>query len=124
MLACEKGYSLDIIKFLINNNPMEKVNQQDKNGKTALIYACENHRPYLQKNMLNIIKYLIKMEANINIKDGKGYSAIFYACENQNLEILQHLVDHGANFKDYDLQGNSVYWHALKTNNNKIINYL
>lgn len=61
------------------------VNIRDKNGETALFYACK-------RGSLEIIQMLLDHNADINIINNQGRTALFYAYEKNNLEIIDLLT--------------------------------
>ncbi|AUR52472.1 ankyrin repeat domain-containing protein [Aquella oligotrophica] len=58
-------------------------------GYTPLHYACSTHR-------LDIIDYLLKQGANINLAANNGVTPLMVACWNTNNYVIQHLIRKGA----------------------------
>ena len=128
--AC-KNENIEAVKFLLKNGL--DVNHKDKNGKTALFYACNNLNViklliengadkdiikelffYSYENNLEIFKYLIEeKKIDINIKNDSGKTVLFYACANDNLELVKYLVEHGADVNAKDKDGISVILNTL-----------
>lgn len=54
---------------------IDDVNARTDNGKTALMYACENAQPP------SAIRLLIDGNADVNASDNNGKTALMYACE-------------------------------------------
>ena len=71
--------------FLKNHN----IDQVDKNGRTALIYASK-------KGHIEIAKLLIENRAKLDITDNKGCSALFYAVYYDYEAIVKSLLDYDA----------------------------
>lgn len=63
---------------------------KDKEGKTALIYAIEDHEN------LEKIRLLIQAGANVNAKDNNGNTALSLAQKAGNTEIIKLLIEAGA----------------------------
>ena len=84
--------------------------------RNDIIYAT-------QKNNIELVKELIK-NSNIDFKDKNHKSAIFYAVENDNLEILDLLIDNGANVYIKDDRGLTIFHYALLHENSKLIDFL
>ena len=84
--------------------------------RNDIIYAT-------QKNNIELVKKLIK-NSNIDFKDKNHKSAIFYAVENDNLEILDLLIDNGANVYIKDDRGLTIFHYAILYENSNLIDFL
>lgn len=71
---------IKIINFLIESGI--DINAQNKEGCTALMYACTCESYY-------ILKILLENNADINIKDKKGKTALNYS----NIEMRKYIID-------------------------------
>ena len=49
-----------------------------------------------QEGHLELVKYLIKSQANVNAQTGTGDTALTYACENGHTDVADELLQHGA----------------------------
>lgn len=79
------------------------VNNQTKQGKTALMYACEN------KASPAVVKILLENKADVNLKDFKGKTALMYGLESySDPDVLYLLVAAGANKEDVDATGKNI----------------
>ena len=87
------------------------VNQQDKHGNNPLIKAAG-------RNSLEIIKLLVSKTKNINITNKNGESALTNAVKNKP-EVLQFLLDKGAQTSVIDKNGNDISYHLFRTFNAK-----
>ena len=101
-----------------------KIDQQDQEGKTALMYACES-------NQLEILKVLLAWDCQINIMDKVrltlfestlikpllqyGRTAPMFAAMNDSVFILQELMKHKFNINWQDNLGNHIYDYALSS---------
>lgn len=76
------------------------INAKDKNGRTALMYACLGGPPHLagvlEKEGLRIVSMLIKSKISINEKDIFGLTALNYARDNNFIRIAALLEKNGA----------------------------
>ncbi|AVL95096.1 ankyrin repeat protein [Moumouvirus australiensis] len=59
-----------VILFELND---DQINEQDKDGKTALMYACDQ---IINKNGFDLIKTLLHYGADVNIRDNNNETAI------------------------------------------------
>lgn len=78
----------------------DEVNAVTSQGKTALMYACEN------KQDSSVIKMLIDNGANVNAKDNDGKSALIYAIEYYDkADAVYVLISAGAETETFDNGG-------------------
>ena len=77
---------LKTVMFLSFNE--SDVNATDKNGKTALMYACQN-------GDMDMVKFLVENRQDIDGAVNSMYeeTALWYACENGSLEIVRYLFE-------------------------------
>lgn len=104
MLASAYGH-YDVCEFLLTlpqggANP----NIADRDGRTALFYACEYDK-------IDIVRLLLKHDANINHISSYGQTPIFKC---QNVQTMYELVHNGANLDIIDIYGDSLHsYYAL-----------
>lgn len=99
LAACNPnpGVLLTALRYLGN------VNDTTLEGKTALMYACENQQ------IAEHINLLINNNANINSADNEGKTALMYALENYTEpDIAYFLIFAGANCSAEDKNGKTV----------------
>ena len=72
-----------------------KVNQQDAEGQTALIYAAKNGYP-------EVAELLLSQGAKTEIKDQFGRTALTVATIHGQIEVVQLLIAAGANVNTRD----------------------
>lgn len=126
------GYNgnLEIIQLLLDNNANTDLRDtnnlafwelSDKDGWTLLhyiaktaydrnIYQVDNNEEYnlmLQKRR-ELLELLLQKGANPNVQTNDGWTPLMFAGVNGNMEVLQILIDYGADIK-------------LKNNENKTI---
>lgn len=90
-IATNQG-NIDIIKVLIAN----KADIHEKNhrcGSDALIKA-------VVMEFIDVIEYLMQQGSDVNTSDYEGISALMYAIEIKNTQIIQLLINAGANVMD------------------------
>jgi ankyrin repeat protein len=84
---------------------LENINHTDKDGRTAIFHAIL----IASKDM---IVQLLKDKPNLNIKDKKGWYPLHYAAQAYLIEILNLLIDNGAEVEVKDDYGNTPLWRA------------
>ena len=68
------------------------INNTDRLGNTALMYASRNSRN------AESVKYLIELGSNVNQQNKDGWTALMYAADNNRVvEVLQVLLNYNAN---------------------------
>ena len=99
------------------------VNSLGEYASTPLHYAC-------REGNFEMVKFLIENGANVNIEN--HYSTIYpifdaiTSLNNQktHLQIIQLLIDNGANIKKVDSFGNTLLYHAIEQENIILIELL
>ncbi|MHA7832202.1 MAG: ankyrin repeat domain-containing protein [Flagellimonas sp.] len=83
------------------------VNQKDVDGNTPFLNAAS-------RNQLEMVKLLSQDVTNFNIANEKGQTALILAVENNGPEVVDFLLDQGADPLLTDKDGNSMayYWIA------------
>jgi len=87
--AVESGRE-HLIQFLLENGA--RVNARDNKGKTALIYAVIAER-------LDLIRQLFLQSADVNLMDKEDQTPLMYAASGGSEQIVQALLDAGADTK-------------------------
>ena len=86
------------------------------------IFGCNDIISATRNNNLKLVEELIK-SCNIYYKDRNHKSAIFYAVDNCNIEILDLLIDNGANLYIRDDRGLTIFHYIILNENNILIDY-
>lgn len=73
----------------------------NRHGHTCLMIAC-------YKGHIDIVQYLLSLNANVNRKSIKGNTALHDCAESGSLEILKLLLDQNA-YMDVDSYGINFY---------------
>ena len=75
-----------------------------------------------KNNDIELVKTLIK-SSNVDYKDKNHKSAIFYAVENSNIEILDLLINNGANVYMKDDRGLTIFHYVVLSGDKILIDY-
>ena len=81
----ENQFEFELQKFINNYD----INSSDKNGNTLLTYACMNGE-------INIVKYLLKNDANPNCINNYRNTPLHYALSNKYYDIADLLIQNKA----------------------------
>jgi len=123
LLAAREG-NLDGVKSIIKRHNNEFINCKNEIGQTPLHLASRNQH-------LNIVKELILCGANINALDKHCRSPLHAAmsldicagsCE--NLQVVQYLVDNGADLTIQDSEGFTPIHHASRSGRIQILKWI
>lgn len=96
--------NIEKIQLLLDSGG--NIDQQDKYGNTALIYAAVCHN-------VGIVKLLLEKGANINHQNKEGETALMCAaCQEGDIEIISLLLAHGADIKLENKSGDTVFAYA------------
>jgi ankyrin repeat protein len=93
---CARNAHVLGVKMLIRAGA--KLELTNEMGIDALTFAVMIHFPRTKRNdQLKVVNYLLEKGASVNNRDKGGCCAIDYAAANQDLELIQLLLDNGAN---------------------------
>jgi ankyrin repeat protein len=105
---------VDIIDKMLQNNI--NINITNNLGQSILHIAIE-------KNNIDIIKYLIEKNININGQTTyEHYTPILIATINNYFDICKILLDSNANVENQDIYGNTVLNYAILNKSKELIN--
>jgi len=107
----------DIAKILVEH-PNINVNVRDTTGSTALNLAVS------EPDMLPVIKLLIEKGANIDNTDTMGETPLMLATLSDNKEIVEFLVDSGADKTLKNKRAQTAYDIAKEEGNNSLYDLL
>jgi ankyrin repeat protein len=93
--AAQKGYRNKIKLFLKNG---ADINMQNKQGLTALMYACLNR-------YLMVVYDLVEAGADVNLQDNFSETALMVS---STKKIINKLLEGGADVNIVDKKGNNV----------------
>ena len=106
---------LNQLRFLIENDEIENlkivlksfgIDAHDENKRTALIWASFF-------NNIDLLKWLIENNANLDQQDKIGYSALHFCAQEKNIEAAKILIENGANSNIKDIHDNSPLWTTI-----------
>ena len=73
---------------------------QNKDGHTALIIAVQDRH-------IDVLKYLIEANANVNMQIKDGSTACILAAQNRHIDVVNYLTEVNADMKGGPLH---LYW--------------
>ena len=94
-------YEEQLVTWLVENG--DDVDLQDKDGLTALHYACKTD------NSCEVVSCLIKNGANINACTGNKVTPLMRAAKKGNSDVVSLLIAHGANVDLQDKDGDTAF---------------
>ena len=96
------------------------VNLQDDKGLTPLMVVCHSHTPNI-----DLVKLLVQSGADINVEEGKTkVTALLQAIMSGHTQIVQYLLDKGADINALSKDGNSSLMTACYYQHEDIIHLL
>ncbi len=114
--AIRKYASLDLIEFLLENGA--DLHACDSDGVSALDMAIKFKRK-------DVIKYCLERGFDLNsTKRKSGIKPLMLACCFSDLEMIQMLLDHGAELDAFDNTGMSAKDYAKKLGQKKTLEFL
>jgi len=123
---------LDLLKILVTHHL--DILQEDNNKQTFLSYAFSSSQPtivsylihcgadiqslvndintiimVIYNRSLELLKILVNHHLNVNIKDEKGNTPLVYAIKALDEQIVDYLIECGANIHNVNNEGESIY---------------
>lgn len=115
-VACHVG-NLQIVKYLIQE-AKANVNTIDPLGKTPLYQACSIDISWTE-NVIGTVKFLLANGANIHVRTTHGLTfhitgntALHAACRCGRIQVIQELLNHGAEVNAQNDRGETPLLHA------------
>ena len=99
MLACQSD-NMDAVNFLLNKGA--DVNLQDRDGNSALHFACSD-----------ICYWLIQNLADVNMCDNHNCTPLMEASSKSDVKKVAMLIENGAKVDLQDVDGNTALHHAV-----------
>lgn len=97
--SVRNGDLSSVQQFLQKNGPFD---QQDKEGRSALMVAAENNRG-------EILDALVAAKAGLNLQDASNRTALMLAAGAGHTEICKHLIRAGCDTKLTDQNGMTAF---------------
>jgi hypothetical protein len=105
----EQFHTFEIIRRAINFDAKEdvikllkgEIDIVDNDGLTPLMIATQIGR-------FEIVEWLIRNGANMNVKDDLGFTALHHAIDKKQSEIASYLSDNGSEINSKDIYGNTA----------------
>ncbi len=92
--ACAAGH-LDLLKFFLDTIDFD-IDSQNDCGESLLHIACN-------KGYMDIIKFLVEeKKINIELLDSNRWTALYNAIQSNNVNVVELLINAGANIDRYD----------------------
>jgi len=114
--AIRKYASLELIEFLLENGA--DIFETDSDGVSALDMAIKFKRK-------DVVKYCLEKGYDLNTTKRKsGIKPLMLACCFNDLEMIQMLLDNGADLNAYDNTGMSAKDYAKKLGQKKTLEFL
>jgi ankyrin repeat protein len=114
IIEATRNENLLLIRRLLKTTGIN-VNAQDKDGKTALMWAVIKER-------LDIVDELLTKGAKsgINLQDKSGHSALILSCLDGNINIIKLLLKNGADVNAQDNHKNTALIMAISSDKKDI----
>lgn len=107
-----------LFKYKTNEEIKEIINKSQKNKNDLLFY-------FSIKRNIEVMRYLIEQQgANVNTKASAGDTILFNSCLNGNLELVEYLIEHGADIDVTDNDGENILIDACENGNLELVKYL
>ena len=87
------------------------VDDTDEDGRTALMHAVLD-----SGHDVGVIRRLLDLGSAVNHRDGgQKWTALAFAARDQKADVVQLLLDHGAEVDPRDVFGDTPLWRAVST---------
>ncbi|WP_299779426.1 ankyrin repeat domain-containing protein [uncultured Formosa sp.] len=115
MFSSFNGHT-ELVKTLLDNGAT--IDLKDTTNRTALMYACTG--PFA-----TTVKVLLEAGAQVNLKDNhEQWTPIMFAAGEGQIEVMQLLLDAGADVNALDIDGESSYDFAISNNHEEAAKFL
>lgn len=102
-----------VVKYLVSEGA--DINSKDGDNQTALMYASK-------RSFNEIAAFLLKNDAEVNVRSKKkGITALMLAAVWDNVELVNMLLEHGADVKLTDAYGRTAEALAQKKGNSAVV---
>eukprot|EP00640_Fibrocapsa_japonica_P006605 CAMPEP_0113939220 /NCGR_PEP_ID=MMETSP1339-20121228/5569_1 /TAXON_ID=94617 /ORGANISM="Fibrocapsa japonica" /LENGTH=173 /DNA_ID=CAMNT_0000942657 /DNA_START=150 /DNA_END=668 /DNA_ORIENTATION=- /assembly_acc=CAM_ASM_000762 len=76
------------------------------------------------KHSLDIVKFLLENECNVESRDNFGRTPLLLACQSDNREVVQYLIESDACMQAVDKSNESVLHYAVKSTSVEMVRLL
>lgn len=118
LMLAAKSASVERVETLLKSGATASVNAKDKRGLPALIYAITGYGQS-EIELIKTVKALLAAGAHVNEVDETGRTALMHLAEGYRTgmtELVQTLIDAGANVKTANNDGQTPLMLAAKAN--------
>ena len=112
LMIASKGGSDSIVELLLSNG-QAGVDMKEHQGRTALMHSVL----YKRRQLVEVLRLLIKHRANLDLQDNLGWSALMIACQNGHVEVCSMLLDKDANLSLRNMEGLTAFDIATSSKN-------
>ena len=144
-IACENGYIEDIISLIdkgvdvdarqISEYPYRGTpGQRIKSGDTAFIMTARRRQGFFEclptgtsteGNYMEVLATLrFEGKANVNLRGYNGMTALMWAAHNEDLDLLEWLIDEGADINEQENFGQTALMQCMENLKFKSAKYL
>ena len=116
IVEAAKNGDLQTVESILAQNP-SKVNATDEDHYTPLHWAC-------MRAHWDVVEYLIKEGADLNVVGGDGGMQINWAVHHDNVEIVRLMIDKGAKLNIQNKWGMTELHTAIWRGNIHVVEYL
>lgn len=103
----------------------EPINKDPQSGAAALVGLCSQVSDTDEiEEALQVIRYLLKKGADIDLQKRSDTTALIEACWNQTLPIVTLLLEAGADTNKDNIEGNTPLHYAITRKNEKLVELL
>ena len=102
----------------------ESILEEIKKEKEYSVFGEPLLDAVFNSDLIKVKKCVFSGKYNIDVQDDKGYTPLMYAIMNHNFDIVEFLVDHGADINLCNFKGQSPLKIAYRYDDEKIASYL
>ena len=77
----------------------------------------------VQNEQTNLINYLLKAGADLEVVDSKGRTPLYFSLQNGNLSFIKFMVESGCDLHKVDAEGVGVVMLATRLRNSELVDY-